>query len=82
MSESLRMFVGNLKTKDMIYISSIIVALALGGCVILQKRSDHYLAEAVRIHDKYNDLIEYMSENDTVTITDKSENDFTFTKNN
>jgi hypothetical protein len=66
----------------MIYISSIIVALALGGCVILQKRSDHYLAEAVRIHDKYNDLIEYMSEHDTITITDRSETEHNFTKNN
>ena len=82
MSKSLRMFVENIKTESMIYITSIIVAFALLGCYLLQKRSDHYLSEAVRIHEKYNALIEHMTEKDSITITDKEGNDHEFTKNN
>ena len=71
MSKSLRMFVENIKTKSMIYITSIIVAFALLGCYLLQKRSDHYLSEAVRIHEKYNELIEHMSTKDSIIIEDR-----------
>lgn len=64
----------------MILITSIIVAASLGGCFILHRRSDHYLGEAVRVHEKYNGFIDYMASNDTVTITDREGVEHNFKK--
>ena len=61
-------------------VAGIIVAASLLGCYVFQKRSDHYLGEAVFFAERYNQMITHMAENDKITIGDAEGKEHTFIK--